>query len=190
VDFKGAQKYILDRLETELSPDLLYHGIHHTIDVYEVSIKISEIEKISEEDKIIVITSALYHDAGFIYRYLNNEELAVDLIREELPRFGYNEKQIKFIADIILNTRIRARPITKLQQIMSDADYDYLGRSDVGKIAHTLFEELNRFGFNLTIEEWNVLQIKFLKKHEYHTASSLETRRPSKLAYYEYLKSL
>ena len=190
LDFKGAKKYIIDRLEAELSPNLHYHGIHHTMDVYEVSIKIAELEQISQEDKIIVNTAALYHDVGFIHRYENNEELAVEMVKEVLPKFGYNAKQIKFICDIILTTRIRARPITLLQQIMSDADYDYLGRNDVGTIADTLFNELNEYGFPFSTEEWNKMQIKFLQKHEYHTASSLKMRRPSKLEYYKYLKSL
>ena len=41
MDFKGAKKYILERLEGELNPNLYYHGVHHTVDVYEVSVKIS-----------------------------------------------------------------------------------------------------------------------------------------------------
>ncbi len=190
VDFKGAKKYIIERLETELSPNLYYHGIHHTMDVYEVSIKIAELEDVPQEEKLIINTAALYHDAGFIFRYEHNEELAVKMIEEVLPKFGYNEKQIKTIGDVILTTRIKARPISLLEKIMSDADYDYLGRSDVGEIAQTLHKELGEYGFHLSEEDWNGLQIKFLKKHEYHTPSSLQLRRPSKLEYYHYLKSL
>ena len=73
---------------------------------------------------------------------------------------------------------------------MSDADYDYLGRDDVSKIADTLYRELNEYGFPFSKEEWNEMQIKFLQKHEYYTRSSLELRRPKKLEYYKYLKSL
>jgi HD superfamily phosphodiesterase len=190
LDFKGAKKYIIERLETELQPNLYYHGIHHTMDVYEVSIKLAELENLNQEEKVIINTAALYHDAGFIYRYEDNEVLAVNMIKEVLPQFGYSGKQIKFIADIILITRIRARPITLLQQIMSDADYDYLGRTDVGKIAETLHNELNEYGFTFSMEEWNKMQIKFLQKHAYYTESSIQLRRPNKLAYYEYLKNL
>jgi HD superfamily phosphodiesterase len=190
LDFKGAKKYIIERLESELNPNLYYHGIHHTMDVYEVSIKIAELEDLNQEEKIVINTAALYHDAGFIYQYEHNEVLAVEMINEVLPNFGYNEKQIKAIGDIILTTRIKARPITLLQKIMSDADYDYLGRNDVTDIATTLYKELAEYGFSFSEEEWNDLQIKFLKKHEYHTQSSLQLRRPSKIEYYEYLKNL
>ena len=190
MDFKGAKKYIIDRLETELKPNLYYHGIHHTMDVCEVSIKIAELEGLNQEEKVIINTAALYHDSGFIYQYEHNEEVAVQLTREILPSFGYNELAVKAIGNIILSTKIKARPINLLQKIMSDADYDYLGRNDVGVIANTLYLELGEYGFPFSEQEWNEMQIKFLKKHEYHTPSSIALRRPKKIEYYEYLKSL
>ncbi|MBL4593035.1 MAG: HD domain-containing protein [Flavobacteriales bacterium] len=190
VDFKGAKKYIIERLETELSPNLYYHGIHHTMDVYEVSIKIAELENLDQDEKLIINTAALYHDAGFVYQYEHNEVLAVKMINEILPAFGYNDKQIITIGDVILTTRLKSHPTTLLEKIMSDADYDYLGRNDVNKIADTLYNELKEFGYEFTEKEWNDMQIRFLKKHQYHTLSSLKLRRPKKLEYYEYLKSL
>lgn len=177
-------------MENELRPNLHYHGIHHTLDVYEASIRIAELEGISQEEKVLVNTAALYHDAGFIYQYEHNEEVAVKLIELVLPKFGYNEKQIETIGEIILTTRIKARPQTLLERIMSDADYDYLGRNDVTKIADTLYRELNEFDFKFSLEEWNRMQIKFLEKHFYYTPSSLQLRRPKKIEYYEYLKGL
>ncbi len=190
MDFKGAKKYILDRLETELSSNLYYHGIHHTLDVYEVSIKIAELENLNQEEKILVNTAALYHDSGFLFQYEENEVLAVEMVNEVLPNFGYNAHQIKTIGEIILTTRVKARPVSLLEKVMCDADYDYLGRNDVTKIAETLHQELAEHGFLFSKDEWNETQIKFLKKHEYYTDSSLELRRPNKLAYYEHLKSL
>ena len=190
VDFKNAKKYVIDRLASELDEKLHYHGLHHTMDVYEVSIKIAELENIPQEEKLIVNTAALYHDAGFIFQYADNEVLAVDLVKEILPSFNYNEKQIKVIGDIILSTQLKSRPFTLLEKIMSDADYDYLGRNDVNKIADTLYQELKEYGYNFSKKEWNEMQIRFLKKHQYHTQSSFELRRPNKLAYFEYLKSL
>lgn len=190
MDFKEAKKYILTRLENELKPNLYYHGIHHTLDVYEASIKIAELENLSQEEKVLVNTAALYHDSGFIYQYENNEEVAVKLTQLVLPKFGYNEKQIKAIGEIILTTRIKARPQNLLEKIMCDADYDYLGRDDFYKIAETLYRELHEYDHKFSIDEWNQIQIKFLKKHKYYTQSSVMLRRPKKLEYYEHLKSL
>jgi HD superfamily phosphodiesterase len=190
MDFKNAKKYILERLENELSSNLHYHGVHHTVDVYEVSIKIAELENLSQEEKVIINTAALYHDSGFLYEYQNNERLAVKIIKEVLPSFGYNKKQMLAITDVILSTQLEIRPQTQLQKIMCDADYDYLGREDNFKIAETLNTELKANGFTFNEEEWNNMQIKFLNQHEYHTASSIQLRRERKWDYLRYLKTL
>lgn len=189
MDFKNAKKYILNRLEKELKPNLYYHGIHHTLDVYEASIRIAELEGLSQEEKVLVNTAALYHDAGFIYQYEHNEEVAAKLVEVVLPKFGYNAKQIIEIVRMILSTKIKARPSSLFERIMSDADYDYLGRNDVEKIADTLQKELFEQDFKYSDKEWNEIQIKFLEKHLYYTESSLKLRRPKKLEYYEYLKN-
>lgn len=190
MDFKNAKKYILDRLEGELKPNLHYHGVHHTVDVYEASIRIAELEGLNQEEKVIINTAALYHDAGFIYQYEHNEEVAAQLVKVVLPKFGYQEKEIDEIKKIILSTKIKARPSTLYEKIMSDADYDYLGRNDVAIIAETLHKELFEYDFKFSEDEWNEVQIKFLEKHLYYTQSSLTLRRPKKLEYYEHVKSL
>ena len=190
MDFNEAKKYILHRLETELDCNLYYHGIHHTIDVYEASVKLVELERLNKEDKIIVETAALFHDSGFLFRYEHNEELAVNLAKVILPSFNYTNSSIKKIGQIILSTKVTARPTTILEKIMSDADYDYLGRDDVFKIADTLYKELNEFGVKFSLEEWNVIQYKFLKKHRYHTQSAIELRKNKKEEYLNYIKSI
>ncbi len=190
VDFKESKKYVLERLEQELAPNLYYHGIHHTMDVYEASIKLCESEGLTQEEKILVNTAALYHDAGFLFQYDQNEALAVKLIKEVLPSFGYSNGQIKTIGSIILTTRLKSTPKTLLEKIMSDADYDYLGGKNIEHIADTLYRELSEYGYKFSQLEWNAMQIKFLEKHRYYTESSITLRRPSKLEYYNYLKSL
>lgn len=190
MDFKGAKKYILDRLDNELPDNLYYHGIHHTIDVYEASIKLGELEKLSEEEKIIVYTATLFHDSGFMFEYERNEDLAVKLVKEILPSFNYSGKAVDTISKIILTTKLTARPRTLLEKIMSDADYDYLGRDDVKEIANSLYKELQAYGATFSEKKWNKIQIQFLNKHEYHTISSIALRRENKWAYMRYLKSL
>jgi len=190
MDLKGSKKYILERLENELPDNLYYHGIHHTIDVYESSIKLAEAEKVNQEGKIIILTAALFHDAGFIHPYENNEILAVELINEVLPSFNYNKKEIETIGNIILTTRIKARPFTLLEKIMCDADYDYLGREDVENIANSLYSELQENGASFNKREWNQIQIKFLNKHEFYTDTAINLRQENKREYIRYLKGL
>ena len=190
MDLKNAKKYILTRLENELADNLYYHGIHHTIDVHEAAIRIAEAEKVNTEEKSILQTAALFHDAGFIQQYESNEVIAVELINKVLPSFNYTPQEIKTIGEIILTTRVKARPSTLLEKIMCDADYDYLGRNEAKKIADSLYRELQEYGTSLTEKEWIQFQIKFLNKHEYYTNTSIQLRRENKWEYIRYLKGL
>ena len=190
MNLKEAKKYILTRLENELADNLYYHGIHHTIDVYESVIRLSEAEKINKEENCIIQTAALFHDAGFIYQYKHNESIAVKMINEVLPSFNYSPLEIKTISEIILTTRVKSHPSTLLEKIMCDADYDYLGREDVSKIANSLYKELQEYGTSFKYTEWNQFQIEFLNKHQYYTKTAIDLRRENKWKYIKHLKGL
>ena len=178
-----AKKYILNRLEKELSNGLHYHGVHHTKDVYHVMESLLEKENMDEEDAIILKTSALYHDTGFLFEYHHNEDLAIGLCREVLPGFGYSEIQIEKIAGIIHSTKMHIQPESSMEKLMSDADFDYLGRTDVFDIAASLHEELKAHGYQFSPIEWINIQIDFLKKHRFYSATSLSSREEGKQHY-------
>ena len=42
IDYAGAEEFILNKLKAELPRDLHYHGIHHTLDVYEAAVRIAD----------------------------------------------------------------------------------------------------------------------------------------------------
>ena len=190
MNLKEAKKYILTRLENELPSKLYYHGIHHTIDVFEATTKLAETENITDHEKIIVQTAALFHDSGFIYQYHENEILATKIVSEALPHFNYNHDVIKFINQLILSTHPTKKPVTLLGEILCDADHDYLGREDVRTIADSLYKELQENTTPFSKKEWNELQIKFLDNHQYYTDSAISLRRENKWAYLRYLKGL
>lgn len=63
-DFEGAQSLVYSQLQN-LDKNLYYHGIHHTFDdVLPNAIKLCKAENLSEEETLIVKTSALFHDTG------------------------------------------------------------------------------------------------------------------------------
>jgi uncharacterized protein len=181
VNFFKAKKYILDRLKDELSPNLSYHGFHHTIDVYESAIEIAKSEGVTDEMELIMIkTAALYHDSGFVNTYKGHEAAGCDIARAILPNFNYSEDQIDIICNMIMATKIPQDPKNKFEEIIADADLDYLGRSDFDQIASTLFKELNVYA-NLSDEnEWNKLQLSFLEKHTFFTDFAKQNRDDKK----------
>lgn len=181
MDFSEAKDYIVERLVMELPKNLYYHGAHHTFDVVKSIHSISLSEKINNEDFFILLTAAYFHDAGYIYRYENNEVIAVKMARQALPEFGYSDKQLDIIEGIIMATADGNEPKTLLEKIMCDADHDYFGRKDYRKIAVSLRKELMFYEAEYSDEVWISKQIKYLEnKHRYYTKTALETRQPMK----------
>ena len=75
-----------------------------------------------------------------------------------------------------------------MEEIIADADLDYLGRADFPSIGKRLFEELKVQKVVTTERQWNELQVEFLTSHRYFTATSVEKRMPKKLEHLKQLK--
>jgi len=188
MDYLGAKKFILEKLDAELSQDLFYHGVHHTLDVLNICTELSIKEKVGAYDTILLKTAALYHDSGFTETTKGHEAIGCAIARKNLPRFNYSEAEIERICGMIMATKIPQSPKNKLEEIICDADLDYLGRTDFYSIGNTLFEELKVLGVLSTVEAWNAIQVKFLTAHRYFTETNKKRRARQKLKYLEELK--
>jgi uncharacterized protein len=186
--YQDAEAFMLGRLSRELPPTLYYHGYHHTHDVMAAAMNIAGAEQTTEEERKLLRIAICFHDAGFIYVYKDHEVKGCDLAWELLPEYGFTPAQIEMICGMIMATRVPQAPRTHLENIICDADLDYLGRDDVFPIAQTLFEEL-KIHANLTDpKKWNDIQINFLSNHHYHTQFSQKNRQPKKEYYLNQLK--
>lgn len=189
MQYKAAKAFILKKLKEELSPELTYHGIHHTLEVLEMVEEIALFEGgISDYDLELLKIAALYHDSGFTEGMDNHEMRGVDICNRHLPEFGYEEKEIELISGMIMATKIPQSPKNNLERIICDADLDYLGREDFYSIGNTLYEELRSFGVIKTKNEWNKIQVSFLTKHAYHTETNIVRRTSKKQAYLQELR--
>jgi class 3 adenylate cyclase len=188
--FTDLQEVILDRLEKELPSYLYYHNVKHTIDVINQAELIGYGEGVDDEAILLLKTAALFHDAGHIIGYDNHEYYGVQLAKEYLPYYKYNQQQIDNIADLIMATKIPPDPKNTLEKIMCDADLDYLGRSDFIPVSNTLYKELKEQNKVGDINDWNKLQLKFISKHNYFTETALNLREVNKQKQIERLKEL
>jgi len=186
-EYAQAELFIVSMLEEELSPALLYHNMDHTLDVLDAAMKISAAEKVPEEEVRLLRIAVLFHDAGFIYVYKHHEETGCEMAREYLPRFGFSNAQIVQVCEMIMSTKIPQKPKSLLDQIIADADLDYLGRKDVYMIAAKLHEEMRLHHEMHAVGQWIPFQIKFLKQHQYFTAYSRNLREPYKNHYLQQL---
>ncbi len=179
----------MQKLSDHLSKDLHYHGIHHTIDVEIQAGRIAKSEKINNKEDIYLLKLAsLYHDTGFLITYKEHELAGCNFARNELPEFGLTPKQIEIICGMIMATKIPQTPLTKLEEIICDADLDYLGRDDFFNISHTLFMELQKRKILSSEKDWNDIQINFIKKHNYFTDTNKKSREKKKLNHLELIQ--
>ena len=174
--YQKAKKYAIGRLHKELPSNLYYHGIHHTLDVCQAAQSLAEQEKVGSEERTLIATAALFHDIGFIEQYLDNEPIACRIATDYLPKCDYNVGQVKQVCDMIMATRLPQSPLSKLAEILCDADLDYLGREDFFEIADTLKREWMQMDFISSDTEWNKKQLGFLSSHTYFTESAMVNR--------------
>ena len=189
MDYKAAKKFILKKLQRELSDELTYHGLHHTLDVLHSVEELCMLENIPLYEALLVKTAALFHDTGFIIGSHRHEEYSCEIASHYLPQFDYTADEIARINTMIRATKIPQQPQDKLSQLLCDADLDYLGRDDFYRIGATLFEELRMRAVVEEEESWQKIQISFLEQHRFFTATNQRRRAPKKALFLEELKA-
>jgi predicted metal-dependent HD superfamily phosphohydrolase len=177
IDFLQMRRDITNRLRSLLPEDLVYHDLNHTLNVEKAAIRFAKLEGVDEESMQLLQTAVLYHDSGFILRYDDNEQFAMQLAQSNLPRFGYTPDQIKKVIKIIASTRHGAKPKDLLEQIMCDADHDYLGRADYYNVSKKLRIEMENYGKSMAEKEWIEFQLEYLENtHRYYTETAKNIR--------------
>ena len=189
MQFQEAKKFILQKLKKDLPRHLSYHSVEHVKDVYHACKNIASQEGVKGEDLKLLLTASLFHDSGFLIQQKDHEEISCQLAQKHLPDFSYTAEQIEKICGMIRATRIPQTPKNKLEQILADADLDYLGRDDFFTIGNKLFDELSIYGILSTEDQWNQLQIRFLESHNYFTDTAIRLRKGKKEEHLRSIKS-
>jgi predicted metal-dependent HD superfamily phosphohydrolase len=183
------RKKVLELLREELSEDLCYHGLAHTLDVLKVCNNYIRRLKLSSEEALLLRTGALCHDLGFTVSYAAHEDHGIALALNYMREYGFTARQRKVVVGLIRATKVPQNPENMLERILCDADLDYLGRDDYKRISHLLLKELKHFGVDLSAEEWREKQITFLEKHRYHTPFAQKYREPVKQEHIRKIKA-
>ncbi|MEZ4937749.1 MAG: adenylate/guanylate cyclase domain-containing protein [Crocinitomicaceae bacterium] len=186
--YSKAERYILKLLKKKLSPSLHYHGLDHTKDVTRAAERIALMEGITDEGIFLLKTAANYHDAGFIEQYDANEPVGVRMAQQILPKYGYEQQHIEVIKNLIHATTVPHNPQNHLEEIICDADLDYLGRDDFWEISNKLKKELMEHGKIQGDRQWDELQVKFFNLHKYFTKSAIQLRQEKKDQHLEEIK--
>ena len=181
LDFEKAKDYVLERLGNELSPHLTYHCLEHTRDeVVPAADRLAGLEKVGEEEHLLLLTGAYFHDLGFIRQRQDHESISIQFAEQALPEFGYTKAHIAVIRGIIQATCLPQSPTTILEKIMADADMDDLGHENFWERSNDLRQEFSYFGTSFTDIDWYTYQLRLMKAHGYFTESEKLLRNAAK----------
>lgn len=169
VDILKIYFRIKDKLEN--SPEVkgfFYHGWMHTKSFYDAVFYLGRLENVEGEDFEDLKIAALYHDTGYTSgKEESHEYQSVAIAIKELPSFGVDDHRISRICRLIVSTVPETRPVGLLEEIMHDADYEYLGRD-----YYPYVSELLRREKSINHETWKKEQLSFLNRHRFFTVSA------------------
>lgn len=180
--FDQARQYAEDRLERELSPDLLYHSLTHTRDeVVPAAQRLAGLEGIQGVSLKLLLTAAWFHDIGYVESTHFHELISARIAAQILPSFGYTARQVEIVRWAILATALPQSPQNLLEQVLTDADLDVLGHDgDFMPRNRDLRSELANLGRKFTDIEWYTNQVRFMTNHAYFTKSARSLRNAQK----------
>ncbi len=180
--------FVEELINNSVAATYPYHNFRHTLYVYDKTLEIAADEKCSASDLRLLKAAALWHDTGYINIYYGHEEESCIQAKKYLPDFGFHPDEIYVICGMIMATKIPQTPHNLLEEIIADADLEYLGTNEVEKQANDLFEELKILNPYLHEELWNRTQIFFLEHHTYFTNFCKQHREQRKHDYLNGLK--
>ena len=133
----------------------------------------------SEREIQLLKIAALFHDLGFIQTRKGHEKASAELFLLA-SEHKINDIQRQQISACILATTLPQSPQNLLEQIICDADLDYLGRNDFEEISQDLFQEMHACGEMSDLHKWDEIQVVFLDKHHFHTSFNQSRRNEQK----------
>lgn len=180
---------IIEQLREKLPDYLTYHSIDHIIDVANVCNEYIEYYDIPEEMAKLLRIAAICHDYGFTESTLDHEERGIVALQGLLTPI-LKKEEVETINGMIRATKVPQEPKTFYEEILADADLDYLGRKDYDEISAKLFKEYMHLGVVSNKIGWLDLQISFLENHKFHTDFAKKNREELKTKKIKELKSL
>lgn len=187
-EYKDLEKRALTFLGENLPSYIQYHSVQHTERVIEKAEFIANFLKIKSKELRLLKIAALFHDFGFIHSNINHEERSCEIAREWLEDYNMPNEELELICGMIMATKIPQTTHNHLEEIIADADLEYLGTEDFDRIGTNLYNELLHFNPELTLEQWDKIQIDFIQKHRFFTPYGIEFLEPKKQEHLQRLR--
>ena len=162
--------YVAEYLKARLPSTMYFHGTHHTHMVVRAVRIIGKAGGYSEQELLVPILAAFFHDTGYAMRYLGHEEASAEMALGFLQKEGLAEHVVQYIARLILSTRFPQYPTDEMEMILCDADLYHLSLPGYLDCALMLKKEwAHHLGQAYSDQEWNAKNLQMLTTHQYFT---------------------
>lgn len=178
----SVKNEVIALLSKKLDPKFVFHNLAHTMQVAEAVEGIATFYQFSEEEKIILIIAAWFHDTGFTTgRIEGHETESIRIAQSFLVRHSIRQPVIAKVSACILATKMPQHPLSGMDKVICDADLFHLGSNNFKERTELLRLELQSY-YNTPVSEreWDMNNIEFLKSHHYFTGYGQQMLEPVK----------
>ncbi len=174
--------FVSELFEKELPHSCMYHNYDHTKRVFKSTKEIIDSTNLSDEDKEVLLLTALLHDTGYSKSSDNHEERSVEIAKDFLSKQNVSQEIIDKVSIQIMATKMEHTPTNLLEEIIRDADASHFAKEYYGETSELLRQEfkLNNVK-NLNTSDWLKANIDlFQNQHRYYTEYAIKNWQPKK----------
>ena len=176
-----TETYVQELLSSKLPTNNYYHNIIHTRKVVALAGELSENERCSEYEKLMISLALWFHDTGYINTDCEHEEESAKIAVEFLSDKGLTSEDLDLIKHLILMTKLNEKPQTLLDKIVKDADCGHVAMDDYLDVSENLKSEIClKNDKDISEVDWLKGNLDFLKKHQFYTDYAKQYWQPKK----------
>ncbi|WP_282081324.1 Pycsar system effector family protein [Aquimarina algiphila] len=177
-----TDNFVSELFENELPNSCIYHNYDHTKRVFKSTKEIIDNTNLSDEDKEVLLLTALLHDTGYSKSSDNHEEHSVEIAKDFLSQQNVSQEIIDKVSKQIMATKMEHQPTDLMEEIIRDADASHFAKDYYGETSELLRREFKLNSVkDLTTSEWLKANIDlFQNKHHYYTDYAISKWKPKK----------
>jgi predicted metal-dependent HD superfamily phosphohydrolase len=178
----AARAYVTDIFQHKVKPEFVFHDLEHTEDVVEAASHMADYYQLTEEDRLVLLLAAWFHDVGYSAgKAEGHEDVSVHVAAQFLHDRRIDENLIQRVTSCIQATRMPQSPVSLIEKILCDSDLFHLSTEDF-KARNQLLKQEREYllGHKIDKKEWRKGNIEFLAQHQYFTDYGQEVLEPKK----------
>jgi predicted metal-dependent HD superfamily phosphohydrolase len=168
---EAAGQYVKAQYQQHPHPNLVYHDLTHTQQVVDAAEQIAAHYRLQEQDLLIVMVAAWFHDTGYLLgSFREHEEKGADEARVFLQSQQVPEAVQQQVVNCIMATKMPQNPHNLVEEIVCDADLFHLGSKHYKERSKAMRQEAAAtFGKEISSGAWAGTSLLFLENHQYFT---------------------